>query len=116
MGHTDFRGINITSVIERYFEKTVYKQFGKNVFQSNLSASQYACRGRCSCTDALIKIQDTYLHALDERDCAGVRMFTMDYSKALDNVNHELLSRKIKLLDLKPFLKNWYFSFLKDRK
>ena len=46
--------------------------------------------------DALIKIQ-----ALDERDCEGVRVF------AMDNVNHELLSRKIKSLDLNPFLKNW---------
>ena len=41
--------------------------------------SMPAYRGRCSCRDELIKIQDTYLHALDERDWAIVRLFAMGY-------------------------------------
>ena len=40
----------------------------------------------------------------------------MDFAKAFDNVNHLLLSSKLKAIDLNPYICNWYLSFLKDRK
>ena len=36
----------------------------------------------------------------------AVRLFTIDFSKAFDNVNHHLLAHMV----------NWYISFLFDRK
>ena len=39
----------------------------------------------------------------------------MDFSKAFDSVNHELLSCKLKDIPLNPFIINWYLSFLENR-
>ena len=42
-------------------------------------------------------------------------MFAMDFSKAFDSVNHDLLARKLRTLGLNSYLYNWYLSFLKER-
>ena len=39
----------------------------------------------------------------------------MDFSKAFDSINHELLSYKLKDVPLNPFISNWYLSFLENR-
>ena len=39
----------------------------------------------------------------------------MDFSKAFDCVNHELLSSKLRQLPLNPHIVNWYLSFLEKR-
>ena len=39
----------------------------------------------------------------------------MDFSKAFDCVNHELLSSKLRQLPLNPLIVNWYLSFLEKR-
>lgn len=67
--YSDFRGINVTPVIARCFERTVYHHYSKKVFEENLTVTQYAYRKGCSCTDALIQIQHNYLVALDDKDC-----------------------------------------------
>jgi hypothetical protein len=39
----------------------------------------------------------------------------MDFSKAFDSVKYDLLSAKLRQVGLKPYIFNWYLSFLKDR-
>ena len=51
----------------------------------------------------------------NEQDCKAVRVFGMDFSKAFDCVNHELLSSKLRQLPLNPLIVNWYLSFLEPR-
>ena len=79
--YVDFRGINVTPVIARCFEKTVYNHFSKKAFEENLVSNQYAYRDGCNCTDALIDIQNNYLKALDDKKCTCVRIFAMDFFK-----------------------------------
>ena len=40
--NSDFRGINITPVIARVFERVVYNAHAKNTIESNLSRTQFA--------------------------------------------------------------------------
>ena len=61
-------------------------------------------------------MQHTFLAALDKRDTLAVRMFTMDFSKAFDNVKHNLLVEKLKHSPLDSFIVNWYANFLEGRK
>ncbi|CAB4011545.1 Hypothetical predicted protein [Paramuricea clavata] len=82
----NFRGINITPVIARTFEKLVYNS------------------------------QNKVLSFLDKADCKAVRMFSMDFLKASDSVKHSLLSEKLKNVPLNPNIINWYLNFLKNRK
>ena len=66
--YSDFRGINVTPVIARCFERTVYHHYSKKVFEEHLTVIQYVYREGCSCTDVLIQIQHNYLKALDDKD------------------------------------------------
>ena len=113
---SDYRGINVTPIIARAFEKVVYKCFCKYMMESYLSNNQFAYREGGSCVDALLSIQDTVYGYLDNKDVKAVRLFVMDFSKAFDCVNPYLLCEKLKKLPLHPIIINWYISFLRDRK
>ncbi|PFX11865.1 hypothetical protein AWC38_SpisGene24269 [Stylophora pistillata] len=112
---SDYRGINVTPVIARLFEKVVYRTQAQSVIENNLSHTQFAYRQAGSCTNALLAIQHQTYKYLDSSDCSAVRIFTMDFSKAFDFVNHAILSAKLKQLPLNPYIINWYHSFLYAR-
>ena len=57
-------------------------------------------------------MQHTIYSYLDEQDCKAVGVFAMDFSKAFDCLNHELLSFTLRQLPLNPLIVNWYLSFL----
>ena len=54
---SDYRGINVTSVIARLFEKVVYRMHALSVIENNLSHTQFAYRQAGNCTNALLAIQ-----------------------------------------------------------
>ena len=99
-GKTDYRGINITPVIVRAFEKSVF---------------HIHARDRGSRIDVLLSMQHTVYCYFEDPKCKVLRLFAMDFSKALDSVNHELLSYKFQDVLLNPFIINWYLSFLENR-
>ena len=92
---SDYRGINVTSVIARTFEIVVYHTHVKAVVEKNLSPTQFAYRQEGNCTNALSSIQHHVYRHLDNSDCEALRIFTMDFSKAFDSVNHSKLSAKL---------------------
>ena len=55
--YADFRGINVTPVIARTFEGTVYSIFNKKCVDDYLNDSQFACRSGGSSINALLKMQ-----------------------------------------------------------
>ena len=113
-GKTDYREINITPVIACAFEKSVYNIHARNSVEQHLSSNQFVYRAG-GCTDALLSTQHTVYRYLDDPNCKAVRLFAMDFSKAFDSVNHELLYYKLKEVPLNPFIINWYLSFLENR-
>ena len=72
-----YRGINITPVIARAFEKAVYHTHGKQVAEESLSQTQFAYRQGGNCTDALPTIQNHICTFLDDSNCEAVRLFAM---------------------------------------
>ena len=97
------------------FEKVLYGTQAQSVIENNLSHTQFAYRQAGNCTNALLAIQYQTYKYLDSSDCSAVRIFTMDFSKAFDFVNHTILSAKLKQLPLNPCIVNntiWYQSFL----
>ena len=106
-GKTDYREINITSVIAHTFEKCMYNIHARDtVEQQLLSSTQFAYRTGGSCIDALLSMQHTAYSYIENPKCKAVRLFTMDFSKELDSVNHKLLSIKLKGVPLNPFIIN----------
>ena len=67
--YADLRAINVTPVISKTFERTVYSIFNKSCRAKFLTGtSQFVyCTDR-SCINALLKMQHTYLAALDKKD------------------------------------------------
>ena len=83
--------------------------------EEGLSPTQFAHRQRGNCMNAVISIQNHGYKYLDNQDYKAARIFTMDFSKAFDSVNHSLLSAKLKQLPLNPYIINWYHRFLHER-
>ena len=102
-------------MIARAFEKVVYQTHARKAVEECLTPTQFAYRQGGNCTNALISIQHHVYKYLDNQDCKAVRIFTMDFSKAFDSVNHCLLSAKLRQLPLNPYIVNWYHSFLDER-
>ena len=112
----DFRGISVTPVIARAFERTVYNIFNRRDIASRLGANQFAYKTGGSYTNALVKMQHDISRALDNPRNKAVRLFTMDLSKAFDNVNHHLLAEKQKISPMSPHIVKLYGSLLSGRK
>ena len=107
---------NVTPVIARAFEKVVYHTHARKAVEECLTPTQFDYRQGGNCANAVISIQHhVYTEYLDNQDCKAVRIFTMDFSKTFDSVNHSLLSAKLKQLPLNPNIVNWYHSFLHER-
>ena len=69
---SDFRGINVTPVIARAFERAVYQSYAKYEIENFLSPTQFAYREGGSCTKALLAIQHKVLKYLDNKNCKAV--------------------------------------------
>ena len=54
---SDYRGIDVTPVIARLFEKVVHHTQAKSVIENILSHTQFAYRQADNCTNALLAIQ-----------------------------------------------------------
>ena len=93
---SNYSGINVTPVIARAFEKVVYHTHARKAVEECLTPTQFAYRQGSNCTNALISIQHHVYKYLDNQDCKALRIFTMDFSKEFDSVNHSLLSAKLK--------------------
>ena len=105
MNAADFNGISVTSVIACAFER-VHSTFCKEDTEEYLGLDKFAYRSGGSCTNALLMMQHSLLAALDDsRNKAAVRLFTMEFSKAFNNVRHHLLAEKLKSSPLSPV--NW---------
>ena len=86
------------------------------MYRGFFNDSQLAYHRGGSCVNALLKMQHSFLAALDKKDTLAVRMFTMDFSRAFDDVNHQILVEKLKNSPLNPYIVNWFVSFLANRR
>ena len=105
----NFRGISVTPVIARAFERTIYNIFNKRDIEARLDANQFAHRTSGSCTKTLIKMQHEISSALDNPRNKAVRevcLFTMTSPR---------LSMMKNRPNETPVVKS-YSSFLSDRK
>ena len=77
-----------------------------------LDSDQFSYKEGHNSTMALIKRQQNWLKWLDS-NAKYVRVLSFDFSKAFDNVPHDILCEKIKKLPINPYVVNWIISFLK---
>ena len=82
--------------------------------QNNIiSNSQYGFRAGHSCEHALLDAQNKITTALDRKKIA--LLLLIDFSKAFDMVDHEILLNKLEHYGIRQHHLSWFRSYLTDR-
>ena len=110
----DYRPISNISVLAKIFEKLMNKRLISFLKSNNILVPfQFGFRANCATSDALLQYLE---HAYDALD-GGKFLITMllDFSKAFDTVNHQILLRKLYHLGVRGVCCDWFASYLSGR-
>ena len=75
---------------------------------------QFGSIKNSSTTHALLSLVHHLLNETDESK-NSVRIFVLDFSKAFDYIDHNILLNKLSVLNVPPVITNWIRSFLTQR-
>ena len=82
--------------------------------KSILYEKQFGFRTKHSTNHAIVSIVDNIQRAVEEKEFSG-EIF-LDFSKAFDTVNHEILIRKLENYGIRGITNDWFRSYLSNRK
>ncbi len=112
---SDLRPISILPAPSKLIEKCVHDQLSIYLNNNNLlSENQSGFRKNHSTTTLLIHITSIIYNALNNNKV--VSLILLDFSKAFDSINHNILIQNLKDIGLSPLTLNWFISYLKGRK
>lgn len=110
---TDLRPISLTSVLSKILESFVSDWLWDFV-KDKLHQNQFGGVKNSSTAHALTKMLHDWHEAVHNNN--SVRLLLVDYKKAFDLVDHNVLLAKLNDLDVPNFIINWIGAFLSDRK
>ena len=111
---SNYRQISVLPTISKIFEKHVNKHLmGYLNKHKLLYENQSGFRPKHSCQTALIKLVDKWMECIDDGDIIGA--LYLDFRKAFDLVDHEILLSKLSLYKFKPQTLQWFKSYLDCR-
>ena len=111
--YSDFRPISLLPIPGKILEKIIFEKERRNLL-STYDKWQFAYRPGGSTTAALVTIHDKVTELLDQKDCTGVSLATVDLSKAFDRVPHGQLIEYLRNKTSYVFL-HWLSGYLSDR-
>jgi Reverse transcriptase (RNA-dependent DNA polymerase)/Endonuclease-reverse transcriptase len=110
----DFRPISLLCTASKILEKVVHDQILVFLNTQNIfDPFQSGYRKLYSTATALLKITEDFRNALLKRRV--VLVVFLDFSKAFECVNHELLLRKLSQLNFSDPVVEWFRSYLTGR-
>ena len=110
----NYRPVSVLPTLSKILEGHVHKSLYGYLIENNLSYSQQSGFRRYYSTEtALIRIVDQLLLNLDKNRVSGLIM--IDYCKAFDMVDHELLLMKLKTYGISETSYKWFESYLQGR-
>ena len=112
---SNYRPISLLSNINKIFEKLIFNRvYGFLESHNAIYEHQYGFRKQHSTNHALINITDKIRDALD-KNLLAVGVF-IDFQKAFDTVNHDILAKKLENYGIRGCINNWFKSYLSNRK
>ena len=111
----DLRPISLTSTMSKIAESFVIEKALKPVVLSHIDPGQFDFIPGSSTTFALISMFHHWLRATDGTG-ASVRTALLDFRKAFDLMDHNILVGKLHILGVKPTSIKWIIDLLKDRR
>jgi hypothetical protein len=110
----DYRPISLLSVLSKIIEKIAAKQMTAYLTQHMLfDNNQSAYRKNHGCPTALLKITDDLYQSMDNGEI-GI-LVLLDYSKAFNCANHDIILAKLKGLGFSNMALRWINSYLTGR-
>ena len=111
---SNYRPISLLSLFSKLFEKLIHERL-YHYFNSNniINVNQFGFRPSHSTLHALINATENLYKSLDN-DLHSLGIF-VDFSKAFDTVNHEILCNKLKHYGVNGSMYNLLESYLSDR-
>ena len=110
----NYRPISITNTISKIFEKIIHRQMLHYFDTNNLfNDFQFGFTKSRSTAEALICLTEKIYQNLNSKLSSALLL--LDFSKAFDSVNHEILLRKMELMGVKDLELKWFKSYLTNR-
>ena len=109
---SDVRPISLTPTFSKYIESFIGNYILENI-KDRLDHNQYGAIKGLSTTHALIDLTH-HLHEIVHSGNAA-RICFIDYSKAFDLIDHNLLIKKFEKLNLDPTIINWLRDYISNR-
>jgi hypothetical protein len=110
---TDLRPISLLPTLAKILESIVGR-WTLDVLNPTFDLHQFGALKRRSTTHALISILHHWSMSLDSG--GSVRAVFVDFEKAFDHVDHNLLINKLIIRGVPHCLVKWFFSFLSHRR
>ena len=110
---SDIRPISLTPIVSKVLESCVGSIINKACV-THPDDTQYGCLRGCSTTHALLTMTDQWFKDTDHLGTFE-RILLLDFSKAFDHINHNILLDKLESLDVHPVAVRWVAGFLLNR-
>lgn len=111
-----FRPIALLPLIDKIFEKILYKQLSCYLNENNLLYGyQYGFKKGCGTEEAVVNVINNICNGLDN-GFSGVAGIFYDFSKAFDLVDHDILIEKLRYYGVERRALYLLKSYLKSRK
>ena len=98
----DLRPISLTPTVSKILEGFVFKWLAEQIIP-HIDPYQFGNVRECSTTHALIHLIHQWLTATDASGSV-VRACMVDFSKAFDRIDHNILIKKLQILNVHPCL------------
>ena len=111
----NYRPISVLTSFSKVFEKVVFNRLNSFCDKNNiLNDSQYGFRKKHSSYMALLDLYNRIAESRENKEHA-IGIF-IDLSKAFDTINHNILIDKLYKYGVRGVVKDWFRSYLSDRK
>ena len=110
----NYRPISVLPTISKVFERHIANQLNDYFEETNIiDKHQSGFRKYHSCQTALIRLVDSWLSNIDAGHMIG--SVFLDFKKAFDLVDHEILIHKLKLYHFSDESLQFFTSYLENR-